>query len=334
LSQLPSGVTAGQVQKATLTLFVNHVNAAGTFNIYTAVGAWTETGVNGTNAPSLGTAVASNAAFSVGDEYISVDATSVVQSWVTTPTNNDGFLVVANGSASLQFDSKESTNTSHPALLSVVLEDTGPVGPKGATGVAGPTGPAGPIGLAGPTGPAGSIQLPFNQSVATSGPAFNVGNTSFSSVGSLAGGSTSAQSLPALRRITITRKPIGKVEASFNPTSFGLFGSTTDASGAAIIGTNTLGLAGLFKGGVNVNATAGDGLDVTSSDISGSANGLSASVASSNGNGVSGINTSNSGFAIGVNGQTASPGRCGGKWRKSLTNRRQWCHRHEQCHIE
>ena len=52
LTTLPAGLTASQIQKATLTLFVNHVGVPGTVNIYTANGAWTETGVNGNNAPS------------------------------------------------------------------------------------------------------------------------------------------------------------------------------------------------------------------------------------------------------------------------------------------
>ncbi len=158
LSQLPAGVTAAQVQKATLTLFVNHVGALGSVNIYTANGPWTESGVTGNSAPSSGATVASSVAISSADEFISVDATAAVQGWVTTPSNNNGFILVANGGTSVQFDSKESTNTSHVATLSITLVNsgpTGPTGPAGATGPTGPTGPAGATGATGPTGPAG-----------------------------------------------------------------------------------------------------------------------------------------------------------------------------------
>src|SRR5271154_5560078 len=40
LTQLPGGLTSAQVQKATLTLFLDHVNAAGTINVDTASGFW------------------------------------------------------------------------------------------------------------------------------------------------------------------------------------------------------------------------------------------------------------------------------------------------------
>src|SRR6202046_5499662 len=35
LSQLPAGLTAGQIQRATLTLFLDHVNSGGSINIDT-----------------------------------------------------------------------------------------------------------------------------------------------------------------------------------------------------------------------------------------------------------------------------------------------------------
>lgn len=56
LSTLPSGITSANVSKATVVLFVKAVNAAGTVNISAANGAWTESGVNGNNAPAAGAA--------------------------------------------------------------------------------------------------------------------------------------------------------------------------------------------------------------------------------------------------------------------------------------
>jgi len=49
LSSLPAGVTANQVQKATLTLFLDHVGASGAINVYTVSAArlWSELTVNG-----------------------------------------------------------------------------------------------------------------------------------------------------------------------------------------------------------------------------------------------------------------------------------------------
>jgi len=152
LSQLPPGLTAGAVQKATLTLFVHTVAVGGSVTITVANGGWTEGGVNGTNAPTAGAAVGNPLLVAAANAYVTVDATSAVQGWIMNPLLNNGFLITANGGTSVQFDSKENTNTSHPAMLTLVLSSAG--GGTGATGPAGPTGPTG-AGVAGATGATG-----------------------------------------------------------------------------------------------------------------------------------------------------------------------------------
>jgi hypothetical protein len=156
LTQLPAGTTAGAIAKATLTLFVDKLTAAGTINVSVANGPWTESGVNGTNSPSTGAAVASGVSVNAQDSYISVDATAAVQSWLTE-TVNSGFLIAPNdGIVSFSLDAKESTTTSHPAILSITLAGIGATGATGAAGAAGSTGPTGASGPAGPTGAAGA----------------------------------------------------------------------------------------------------------------------------------------------------------------------------------
>jgi hypothetical protein len=101
-----------------------------------------------------------------------------VQAWLNGTTNN-GFIITPNTGTgvNVSFDSKESTTTSHPAVLSITLVGsggaagatgaTGPTGPTGANGSngatgttgatgAGTTGATGPTGLTGPTGPTGA----------------------------------------------------------------------------------------------------------------------------------------------------------------------------------
>lgn len=51
LSTLPSGTTSTNIDRATLVLFVKSVSSAGTINISTANGSWTEYTVNGMNNP-------------------------------------------------------------------------------------------------------------------------------------------------------------------------------------------------------------------------------------------------------------------------------------------
>jgi hypothetical protein len=160
-STLPSGITGANVDKASLTLFVNKVGSAGAIDINAANGPWTESAVNGTDAPSIGMTVASPVPVTTASSYITVDATALVKAWLNgTITNSGIILTVDPGSpeTSVFFDSKESSSTSHPAVLQVTLTATGaqgPAGPQGPQGAKGSTGPAGAQGATGPQGPTG-----------------------------------------------------------------------------------------------------------------------------------------------------------------------------------
>jgi hypothetical protein len=168
LSTLPGGTTSANVIKATLALFVHSVAASGTINVATANSGWTETGVTGNNNPTGAAAFGSftvSAAGGAGSAgtYVYVDATSAVQTWLTS-TNNGFLLSPVGNTVSASFDSKESTATSHAAELWITLSSsgaagatgaTGATGPTGATGAAGPTGAAGLTGATGATGPMG-----------------------------------------------------------------------------------------------------------------------------------------------------------------------------------
>jgi hypothetical protein len=175
LTRLPAGTTASSVSKATLRLFVSRVGAAGSINVYNALGAWNELTVNSGNAPSAGTLLGGPIPVPAPNTYISVDVTFQVQSWITSPVTNNGFLMQGSGGGFAFIDSKESGSTSHPALLEVDLfgasgtsgarGPTGPAGLIGGTGAtgslgspggAGATGPTGPVGLTGPTGSIGN----------------------------------------------------------------------------------------------------------------------------------------------------------------------------------
>jgi collagen type VII alpha len=155
LSQAP----AGTVQKATLTLFLDHVASAGSINVDTVSAStpWSELTVNGNSGISAGTAVATGVSTTAANTFVTVDATAAVQAWLTTPSSNNGFMIVGNAGTNVQFDSKENTTTSHPAILTIVMANSGPAGTTGITGATGPTGAtgAGTTGATGSTGPAG-----------------------------------------------------------------------------------------------------------------------------------------------------------------------------------
>jgi hypothetical protein len=123
LSQLPGGVTGSQVQKATLTIFIDRIISAGTFNLDTVSTStpWTESTVNGNTVIGPQTSVATLVPVNTAGTFVTVDATGAVQGWLNGTYVNNGFLVIANGSTSFQFDAKENTATSHPPTLTITL---------------------------------------------------------------------------------------------------------------------------------------------------------------------------------------------------------------------
>jgi hypothetical protein len=218
LSTLPAGTTAANIASATLTLFVNKLGAAGTINIDIATGAWTEAGVNGTNAPVPLLAIATNVLIATGGEYVYVDATAAVQSWLNGSTANNGFLVLPGAGVNVAFDSKESTTTSHPATLTITLASSGATG---ATGAQGPAGPTGAVGSAGATGPTGATGV---GTAGATGPQGNQGNIGPAGP---TGPQGNASTVPG---------PSGATGAT------GVKGATGPTGTAGIFGTNNLGV--------------------------------------------------------------------------------------------
>jgi hypothetical protein len=192
LSTLPSGLTAANIQKATMTVFVNKVLIAGSLDFSSTNQPWTEMGVtyNSFNLSLEGAPFEANVPTSSAG-FVTIDVTNQVMNWLTNPAMNWGVLIrpsLAQPSTSLVLDSKESTTTSHAAFLNIFLASGGPAGPTGATGVAGPagtTGPSGPAGIAGPTGATG-VAGPAG-TTGPSGPAGIAGPTGATGVAGPAG---------------------------------------------------------------------------------------------------------------------------------------------------
>ncbi|MBS1826476.1 MAG: DNRLRE domain-containing protein [Acidobacteria bacterium] len=137
---MPLTVTPSQVMKATLMIHVNRMGAGGPVQVAQLLGPFEEMTVMAADAPGVGS-VLSTMNPAVG--WNVVDVTSLVQQWVAAPGAAFGVeLTVPSGSAAqVLVDSKENTQTSHPAVVRVVLN-----GPTGAAGLAGLTGPPGPTG--------------------------------------------------------------------------------------------------------------------------------------------------------------------------------------------
>jgi hypothetical protein len=105
LSKLPLGTTAGSVSNASLRLFLR-VPTAGSINIYAANGAWNELTVNNGNAPGVGSLIAGPISVAVTSAYYSIPVTAQVQSWISNPSTNNGFLIQGAAGALVLIDSK------------------------------------------------------------------------------------------------------------------------------------------------------------------------------------------------------------------------------------
>ena len=160
LSTLPAGARAADVSRATLRVFVNRVNTPGVVTVTAMSGSWNEGAVTLQTLPPTGNALE---VFPVTDEnqFVTVDVTSLVQSWLSTPAKNFGLALTA-ATADVVLDSKENDITAHPAQLEIALStgEAGPTGPAGPQGPKGDTGAQGLQGLAGPQGAAGNAGVP------------------------------------------------------------------------------------------------------------------------------------------------------------------------------
>lgn len=161
LATLPPGSTGTSVARANLILFADTATAGSTFNVARVTGAWTESAITNNLAPTIGAVVASAVPLNTANSFAVVDVTALVKDWLNGTLPNNGLALLPNAGASIDIDSKENANTSHPPRLEVILVGPagpqGPIGLTGAPGASGPAGPQGPIGPAGPAGAAGAV---------------------------------------------------------------------------------------------------------------------------------------------------------------------------------
>jgi hypothetical protein len=327
LSSIPSGYTSADITKATLKLFVDGVTTAGSFNVDYVNGTWTESTIDASNAPALGTTIAASVPLTTKDknQYILVDVTAAVQAWLSG-TANDGIALVANSPLNATFDSKEATKTSHTAELDIVFASGGGSGITGITTAAGSGliggGTSGTLNLSLTNACAASQILQWNGSAwacaspgtgtitgVTAGTDLTGGGTSGNVTLSLNTAATNAlyAQLGASNTFTTNQTVDGTITVNTgNP--FGVTGSTTST---ATLAAGVEGVAAATTGatiGVEGQSMSSSGFALFGEEFSptGLTYGVYGDTESPSGYGVFGIVDSDSGTTAGVWGDTSS----------------------------
>ena len=122
LSAVPSNVSASNLARVNLRLYVDFVVSPGKFDVYLVSGPWTEGTLTANNAPGhTGAAIASGVSVTNALKYVDVDVTSA---WANGPPTNGLVLVPSPGSnIFVSFDSKENPFTSHDPGLTISVND-------------------------------------------------------------------------------------------------------------------------------------------------------------------------------------------------------------------
>jgi len=90
LLPLPAGLEAANIQRATLTVFVNKVFPAGALDIAQVTGTWSEPSVTYLTQPAAGAPFHTNVPVDVSGVYVSFDITTLMQQWVSGAAQNFG----------------------------------------------------------------------------------------------------------------------------------------------------------------------------------------------------------------------------------------------------
>ena len=120
-------LTGANVSQGTLKLYVNAITTAGSFNVDYVNGIWSESTINAAIAPALGTTIVSSVPLTTArkNQYILINITPAVEAWLNGSQANDGIALVGNSPVNANFDSKESTTTSHSPELDIVFAGGG-----------------------------------------------------------------------------------------------------------------------------------------------------------------------------------------------------------------
>jgi len=122
LSKLPAGAS---VHRATLSVFLGRMLAAGSVSAHRVTAPWDEDTLVAAREPSVEAALPETLAFSDESpflEYVSMDVTAAVVAWLGGAPNH-GIALRGSGAVDVEFVSKENRAAGRPMTLEIVLAD-------------------------------------------------------------------------------------------------------------------------------------------------------------------------------------------------------------------
>jgi len=125
LSRLPAGTT---VHRATLSIYVGRLLAAGSIAVHRVTGPWDEDTLSAARQPTAdaqlpeGLTLAADTPFL---EYLEIDVTAAVQAWVAGQPNH-GLALRGDATADVELVSKENQAVPRPAVLEIIPGNPAP----------------------------------------------------------------------------------------------------------------------------------------------------------------------------------------------------------------
>lgn len=130
LDGLPTTATTANVISARLRIYIGSVKKSGSIELREATADWTEDQIKSVAEPGVVVAGQSIAQIQnmIRKRFVIVDVTATVKNWLTNPTSNHGFAIVAPAgqTTSVLLGAKEGSGSGYPAELEI---DTNPIVP-------------------------------------------------------------------------------------------------------------------------------------------------------------------------------------------------------------
>ena len=119
LSRLPEGTT---VHRATLSVYVGRLLAAGSIAVHRVTGSWDEDTLTAARQPSADTQLPEGLTLAADTpflEYLSIDVTAAAQAWLAGQPNH-GLALRGDATVDVELVSKENQAVTRPATLEIV----------------------------------------------------------------------------------------------------------------------------------------------------------------------------------------------------------------------